>query len=455
MKLKFLIISVFACLQAMAQGVPLTFEQAVGRLAKNPALEAASYEWEAANKERKAAKSLRSPQIDLISNYTLLQKDLKIDINDMKPQAQQIVGGLFPDLATNPVVGKVFASDWSATLQEKNFGFVAATMKMPIYMGGKINAAYNFSKLQLKEVEHKRQQVNGELFSELVERYFGLALSYEVVEIRKEVEKGMEHHLRDARELEKNGVVAKGERLYAEMYLSKAQSERQKAVRDCETINFALCNTLSDSVVFVPQTPIFIGGELPEVAYFKQLAADNNPKLQQVRAKEGMAREGVRAARSEFIPHLSAIGGVTAYSNNVTDILPTAAVGVNLSFKIFNGLNREFKYSASKLKVKQVEALGRKGTEDILTLVEKTYGELLSLREQYVSEGKTLEFAEEYLRIKERAFAEGMASSSDVVDARLNLAKAKIERLQVAYKYDVTLAKLAEVCGNNELFSRR
>lgn len=455
MKFKILIFSLFASGSVMAQEVPITFGQALGRLSKNPALEASNYEWEAANKERKATKSLRSPQIGLIANYTFLQKDIAIDINDMKPKAQQIIGGLFPQLGGNPIVGSLFASDWRATIQEKNFGFIAATAKMPIYMGGKINAAYNFSKLQLGEVEQKRVQVNGELFSELVERYFGLALSYKVIDIRREVEAGMKHHFHDATELEKNGIIAKGERLYAEMHYSKAVTESQKAVRDSETINYALCNTLSDSVVFIPQTEIFIGATLSELAYYKQLAKENNPKLQQVRIKEDMAREGVKAARSEFIPHLTAIGGVNAYSNNVTEILPTAAVGVNLTFNIFNGLNREFKYGATKMKVKQVEALGRKGEEDIATLVTKIYAELQSLTEQYNSEGKTLEFATEYLRIKEKAFSEGMAPSIDVVDARLNLAKAKIERLQIAYKYDVTLAKLAEICGDNNIFNIR
>lgn len=453
MKFKVLFFLLFISVSVMAQEVPITFEQAVGRLGKNPALEASGYEWEAANKERKAAKSLRSPQIGLIANYTLMQKDIKIDINDMKPGAKQALGGLFPQLGTNPIIGGLFAADWAATIQEKNFGFVAATLKMPIYMGGKINAAYNFSKLQLQEVEQKHVQINGELFSELVERYFGLALAYKVIDVRKEVEEGMEHHFSDAVELERNGIVAKGERLYAEMYYSKAKTEYQKSIRDCETINYALCNTLSDSVIFVPQTELFIGANLSDVAYYKELARANNPKLQQVRIKEEMAREGVKAARSEFIPHLSAIGGVNAYSNNVTDILPTAAVGVNLTFNIFNGLNREFKYGATKMKAKQVEALGRKGQEDIATLVTKIYAELLSLNEQYNSEGKTLEFAEEYLRIKEKAFSEGMVPSSEVVDARLNLAKAKVERLQIAYKYDVTLAKLAELCGDNNLFS--
>lgn len=455
MKIKLMFFVVMICGNAMAQGVPLTFEQAVGRLTKNPAIEAASYEWEAANQERKATKSLRSPQIDLIANYSYMNKDIKIDLNHTKPKVQQIVGGLFPSLIGNPILGNMFASDWSSTLQEQDFGFVAATIKMPIYMGGKINAAYNFSKLQVKEVEQKRVQVEGELFSELVERYFGLSLAYEVVDIRKEVEAGMKQHFHHAMELEKNGIVAKGERLYAEMYFSRAVNDLQKSVRDSEVINSALCNTLSDSVLFVPQTKIFIGAQLQERGYYIQKAIENNPKLQQVRIKEDMAREGVRASRAEFIPHVTAIGGVNALSNNVTDILPTAAVGVNVSFKIFNGLNREFKHSASKMKVKQVEALGRKGVEDISTLVEKIYAELVSLSEQYESEGKTLEFAEEYLRIKERAFSEGMVASSEVVDARLNLAKVKIDRLQIAYKYDVTLAKLAEVCGDNNIFKIR
>lgn len=455
MKIKFLLLSFFICGSAIGQGLPITFGEAVGRLSGNALLEAASYEWEVANRERKASKSLRSPQIDLITNYTLLQKDIKIDINEMKPKVQQLIGGIFPQVGGLPAVQALFKSDWSKTIQEKNFGFVGVTMKVPIYMGGKINAAYNFSKLQVKEVERKREQVEGELFSELVERYFGLVLAHEVVVIRREVERGMEHHYNDARELERNGLVAKGERLYAEMYLSKAANETQKAIRDSETINYALCNTLSDSAVFVPVTPIVVGEPLKELDYYKQLASENNPKLQQARIKEDMAREGVKVARSEFIPHLTAMGGVNAYSNNVTHILPTAAVGVNLSFKIFNGLNREFKYGASKMKVKQVEALSRKGEENISTLVVKIYSELISLREQYQSEGKTLEFASEYLRIKEKAFTEGMATSSDVVDARLNLAKTKIERLQIAYRYDVTLAKLAEVCGDNSVFTIR
>ena len=43
-----------------------------------------------------------------------------------------------------------------------------------------------------------------------------------------------------------------------------------------------------------------------------------------------------------------------------------------------------------------------------------------------------------------------MAPSSDVVDARLNLAKAKVERLAAACTFDIALAQLLALAGETE-----
>ena len=64
----------------------------------------------------------------------------------------------------------------------------------------------------------------------------------------------------------------------------------------------------------------------------------------------------------------------------------------------------------------------------------------------------TKAFAEEYLRMKNEAFLEGMTSSSELIDAELNLAKVKTERMQAAYGYDVALAKLLEAAGMSDEF---
>ncbi len=54
--------------------------------------------------------------------------------------------------------------------------------------------------------------------------------------------------------------------------------------------------------------------------------------------------------------------------------------------------------------------------------------------------------------MKNAAFLEGMASSSDLIDAELNLAGVRAERLQAAFNYDKLLAQLLEAAGLSEEF---
>jgi outer membrane protein TolC len=44
--------------------------------------------------------------------------------------------------------------------------------------------------------------------------------------------------------------------------------------------------------------------------------------------------------------------------------------------------------------------------------------------------------------VRQKAFAEGFATSTEVVDSQLNLAKVETEILKAKYDYDVALARL-------------
>jgi outer membrane protein TolC len=156
--------------------------------------------------------------------------------------------------------------------------------------------------------------------------------------------------------------------------------------------------------------------------------------------------------RANFLPQVAAMGGASFYNYQVTKIMPRWAVGVGVNLKIFDGLNREYKYSAAKQTVKQVEVLEMKAGKDIAVLIEKLYNQMNNYANQMKSIDASLAFAEEYLKAKNAAFLEGMSSSSDLVDAELNLAKVRTERMQTAYNYDVALAKLLEAAGISDEF---
>lgn len=431
----------------------LSYDEAVLMVMENNGqIRADRYAEQASVKQKKAAAGLRSPQLSLSAGYAFMSDDIAVDMNGLKEPVGGALGQL--GLPIPPALaGQLMGADWSLPLQERDFAVVGATLKVPIYTGGKINAANRAARIG---VEQSRQQSAGNrngLYTTLAERYYGLSLALHVVDVRSQVVEGMKKHLEDAVKLEKNGMIARVERLYAEMKLSEAQAELRKAEAEAATVSAALAGTIGTSENVMPITSMFVLSSLDDVSSFKALAAEYSPLLKQVSMKRSLAEEAVKVQRSEFIPQIAAMGGVNIYDHQLTKMAPRWAVGAGLSFNIFNGLNREHKFSAAKSTLKQVEAIEERVSVDVGTLIDKLYNSISTVSEQIDANDATIAFAEEYLRIKEKAFAEGNAPSSDVVDARLNLAAARIARLKCAYDFDVQLAQLLEACGVSERFA--
>ena len=440
----------------------LSLDEAIAvALTENPAMKAAEFEEKAATQERRAAIGLRMPKISVMGAYAYMSKDIGFDFNEMKGPAKELAGqilgsGLIPPEmipSINGLLNPLMNADWFLKVQDQSLGFVGGQVSVPIWLGGKINAANRAARINERTAAEQGNQTRNALISELVERYFGLALAMQVVEVRRQVVDGVRRHLEDAVALEKNGMIAQSERLYVEFKMSEAERDLQNAQSQVETIAAALNSTIGQTDDYQPVTAMFILERIEPLDHFRTLAAERNPLLDQVDQKRRLAYEGVRAQRSSFLPQVVAMGGMSFYDYQVSKVLPRWAVGVGVNFKLFDGLNREYKYSAAKQTVRRVEALQDKAGNDISVLVEKLYNQMENYRTQMASIEASLAFAEEYLKTKNAAFLEGMSSSTDLIDAELNLAKVKTERIEAAYRYDVSLAQLLEAAGISDEFT--
>lgn len=440
----------------------LSLDEAIAlTLTENPAMKAAAYEERAATQERRAAIGLRMPKINVSGAYTYLGKDIGFDFNEMKGPARDIAGkvigsGLVPPELIPSIQGlldPLMNADWFLKVQDRSLGFVGGEVTVPIWLGGKINAANRAAKINERTAVAQGDQTRNALVSELVERYFGLSLAMQVVEVRRQVVEGVRKHLHDAIALEQNGMIAQSELLYVRFKMTEAERELADAQLKVETVSSALSNTLGRPNDCLPATAMFLVERIEELDYWQQLAAARNPLLNQVSLKRQLAEEGVRVQRADFLPQVAAMGGGTFYNYQVAGLVPRWAVGVGVNIKIFDGLNREYKYSAAKQTVRRVGELQNKAGRDISVLVEQLYNQLLNYRNRMTSIDASLAFAEEYLRMKNAAFLEGMSSSSDLIDAELNLAKVRAERLEAAYNYDKALAQLLEAAGISDEFT--
>ena len=449
-------------LPAQEQGRTLSLEEALEMtLSDNPAIRAAEFNRRAAQQERRAAIGLRMPQIGITGSYAYLGKDIEIDLNNMKTPVQNLAGqilqsGMIPSdyiPSISQMLSGAMAASWALPLQDRSLGFVGGDVTVPLWMGGKINAANRAARINEQTARSQGIQQRNALVSELVERYYGLALAQQVVVVRQQVVDGVRKHLEDAAALEAQGMISRSEKLYVEFKMSEAERDLQNAQSQVETIAAALNSTIGQTDDYQPVTAMFILERIEPLDHFRTLAAERNPLLDQVDQKRRLAYEGVRAQRSSFLPQVVAMGGMSFYDYQVSKVLPRWAVGVGVNFKLFDGLNREYKYSAAKQTVRRVEALQDKAGNDISVLVEKLYNQMENYRTQMASIEASLAFAEEYLKTKNAAFLEGMSSSTDLIDAELNLAKVKTERIEAAYRYDVSLAQLLEAAGISDEFT--
>ena len=432
--------------RARAQGVEhLTLHDALALgLEHNPAITATRYAEQSAHRERQAAIGLFMPQVTLRGGYAHLNKDISLDLNPMLASLSPILGEGLSALGLN----------LSYPLQNRNTAFLGGDVVVPIFAGGKVWTANRVAKIEYERTKEQSAQVRGRLVVEIVERYFGVELARRGVAICEEAVAVVGAHLHDLLILEREGMAVESERLYAEYRLAEVERDLQRARLKFDTANKALQTSLGAEYRVVPSTPLFVLGSIETLDYFRAQALLRNPQLGEVGAVRDLAQANLRLRQAELMPEVVAMGAMNFCNYKLSPLVPRMAVGVGLNFKIFDGLRSEYRTASARLQLRQVEALERKAERDIVLLVEDLYNKVEAVLATTSAVERAEEFATEYLRAKQQAFREGMATTTDVVDAVLNLSRVRFERAQMAFDFDLALARLLEASGMGESFEQ-
>ncbi len=447
----------------------MTFDQALEVTFRNShVLKQVSYLQKQKDQERNAARGLYFPTIGVTASAVMLSSPIELDLNPVKNAITPLyktlgsygkfgdVPGLPDDVATQMIRQKLNAGlsqiqneNWNQVIQEKQFAVVAANLQWPVFTGGKILIANKAAEIQKRDVKDVSRQKEGELMSELVERYYGLCMASAVVRVRGDVYEGLQKHLNDALKLEKQGMISAADVLHARVYHAQAKRELSKAKQNSDIVNQALRNTMAvdDSTNIETLSGLFYLDSIEPEEYFISLSRTRNPLLNQIETKKQLSVQKYKAEKAEFFPSIAVQGAYDLVNKDLSPYIPDWEVGVGLKWTIFDGASRFGKVKAASMQTRQVEEYGIKAQGDVATMVNKLYHELNMYREQLSELETAMQFAEEYLRAREKEFAQEMSNSTQVIDARLALAQVRTERLEAMYYYDLTLAKLLEYSG--------
>ena len=441
--------------------IELSLGQSMERLReKNLSLQIADRAIDWARGEHRRVSSFWYPSVSVTGAYLHMANRIEVEqpLSQFTDPAKDFIHSILPDdQIISGLLDHVGTYTLRFPLAPQDVATIDANVTWPVFAGGKRIYAGRIGRTMVEVAEVNRAQVGARMQTLLVESYFGLRLGMSVVEVREQTLRALERHYRDALKLEASGMINKADRLFVEVSMDEARRALETARKDLDVAQSALKALIRiDSAVDVrPVSPLFINDTLPSPERFKALARDNSYALNQLGLQSDAAENELRMSRTGYAPEIALFGKHTLYSHGIRkNLLPRTVVGAGFTWTLFDGLAREKKIAQAKIARQTLGLSSSQAEDDIDVGVDKLCAQISNALSSVAALGTTIDLSRELVRMRRKAFAEGMATSTEVVDAEVMLSKARIAVLLAYYEYDVALANLLSLCGAPERFER-
>ena len=450
----FILLSIHAC-HLWGQSIPYTFDEAKAQMVHtSSAIKASDAQVQMAHEEQRKASALWWPQLQGEGMYAHLSEEIEVrqPLSQFTTPAKEYVQSLIPsEQLVSGLLDEIGQYTLTFPLIPQNIASVGLTAEWIAFSGGKRLLARRMAQQLTQVAQTARKEVQAIQITRLTERYYALVLATEATAVCRERSQVLQQHYADAIRLETAGLIDKAMRLSAQVAMEEAERELQHALTTEQVEQQALKCLLginSESSSILPTSPLTpLVPLLPESDY-QTAVLNNNYGLHTLNIEEQMAQAELRMGQSDYLPDIAIFGKQTLYAHGLpSNLLPRTIVGIGFTWNLFDGLHRERQIAQSRLE-QQSLAYTREHTASVLaTTVSELYATLTRTLADTRVLTSTISLNEELARMRRIAFAEGMATSTEVVDAENALSQARLDLLSAYYLYRITLTNLQALCG--------
>ena len=406
------------------------------------ALNGARLDFQARQLQAEAVRRIDGPDVRLSGFAGRVSTTLSVDTGNIAQLANPLLDSLPPLPGLNlPDIPPVLNADRIFDVRSLGLNSV-----WPLYTGGRLQAVKDIAAGRADEAGASIQAAQDDLSVQLAQRYFTVQLARKASQLRTSAAALAKEHQRMALKMERAGLIARVERLKADVAVDNAVREAAKAGSDLEIAQLALRRLLDAPAAVTPATPLFVH-EQPagSLASFVDAAMASNAAWKQIESKRRQAAGAVQLQGRQWSP---TVIGIANYNlNRGSSSRANWLVGVSVSIPLVERIDRAKMISAARLEQQRVEVAAEQAGRDIPTLAESQWRAMEDARQRYLAMGSAIELARETVRVAQVAFEHGQATSTDVSDASLNHVKSSLERSQAAYDYVIALARLLGTAG--------
>ncbi len=295
-----------------------------------------------------------------------------------------------------------------------------------------------------RAARHKAERTEATVTFRVKKGYYGLLLAERQVGVIDSALAAARANRDQAQALFEEGIINRADRLAAEVRVSELESRRTDAVarrqNAADRLRFLI--GLEDNVRIEPtdsltREPVSMGRV--SLRAVNQRRSD----MQALRARADAAREQTRSRWLAFVPTLNARGTTGWYDDTPFGTSGQSwTAGVSLSWSLFEGFQQIGRAQEAEAKQQRARiALEQQALENEVEIT-AARRDLESARTQIEQARRAVAQAEESLRIRSDRYAEGMARTTDLLQAEATLAERRLAYLQALYQHNVAVYRL-------------
>jgi outer membrane protein len=405
-------------------------------LRQNPTIKKAQIE------TRKAYDSVTESRSKMMPHLDLNAQTANADDNSPDPT---------PD---NPGLGTKQTSPWT----------IQAEATQLLFAGGRAHNNYQNALLLGQATDAAYNSVVADIMQQVRTTFYQVLLNSELVKVREQSIKLLEQQLEEEKYRMKAGTVTEFNVLRADVELANAKPHLIRAQNALRLAKESLVKLLAIEKPGSRKdfTAMIFAGTLEfkqadwDMETAMQTAMEQRPEIVQTAKAIQAANKAVSAVRSEYSPEISLFGnyGVANYTAIGTESdtdLKSWTAGVRASWSIFDGMLTQGRVSKARASLMQTELDADEAKRAIELEVRTAYSDYVQALELIDAQRKTVEQAEESLRMAKSNNQAGTGTQLDVMNAQTALTEARSNSAEVLYEYNVAITRLERATGTTSM----
>jgi len=330
------------------------------------------------------------------------------------------------------------------------------SLAQPLFTGFRLKSSSEAAEFQLKASEVELTKDGLETAFAVRNAYWSLFKAQEMKKVVDEIVLQMKAHLKDASNLLAQGMLTNNDVLKLQVQLSDVQLKQLEAANGVQLAQVNLNNTLGIQLVSevdVKSVPQVQTKSEVELSALLNKAFDKRGELKAADYRAKASESNVSIAKSRWYPEVSLYGNYY-YNRPNQRVFPskdafkdTWDAGIMVSMDVWNWLATSHQTDQAEAGLAQsLDAVGM--LKDGITLeVTQNFLNFQQAKQKIVITKLTVEQAEENQRITSEKFKNGVALSSDLIDAEVALLSAKTNYTSALVDLELAKAKLDKSIG--------